>query len=546
MMDEDTPSGPRQPSMLRRLTRTTSFRFALITVSLFMVSVMLLGAFSYRATIGAAITGVEDQIDEEFENLQKIYQLVGLASLRGTVKARASSENRLLFNPYSSDSLYILIDSKTKQLPVRDLEEVPSEALTSDGAIEFEYRRDRRNLENTFLEPESFETRYAIGRLERFYDPQTGELEALIFLARDISDLVSIRMAARDVILTMALGTLVLALLLAFFSSRSFLVRIDRVNRTAEAVRAGDLSRRVPLSGAQDEFDSLAQNLNAMLDQIERLMDGMRQVSDNIAHDLRSPLTRIRNRLDTAITKPDADTQDILHKTAGDVDRLLATFNALLSITRIEAGEQTKKRMQRVDLISVVNEVLELYEPAAEEAGFDLVTDLTPAPEVLGSRELLSQALANLLDNAFKYGVLPDQENKDSRITPRIEIKVAPRPGGGALLSVADNGPGVPASDRARILNRFVRLEQSRSTQGSGLGLSMVSAIISFHDGNLTIGDGLARPAIDAEADGIAGGAGAGLGVRIAFPVAPKTRATSATKAARPSPGSDSPGIQSS
>ncbi|MCI5046416.1 MAG: HAMP domain-containing histidine kinase [Aquisalinus sp.] len=541
MIDEETGSEARQPSMLRRLTRTTSFRFALITVSLFMMSVMLLGAFSYRATIGAAITGVEDQIDEEFENLQKIYQLVGFASLRGTVKARASSENRLLFNPYSSDSLYIFIDAATKQLPVRDLEEVPAEALTSDGAIEFEYRRDRRNLENTFLEPESFETRYAIGRIERFYDPQTGELQALIFLARDISDLVSIRMAARDVILTMAVGTLVLALLLAFFSSRSFLVRIDRVNRTAEAVRAGDLSRRVPLSGAEDEFDSLAQNLNAMLDQIERLMDGMRQVSDNIAHDLRSPLTRIRNRLDTAINKPDADTEEILHKTAIDVDRLLATFNALLSITRIEAGEQTKKRMQKVDLISVVNEVLELYEPAAEEEGFELVTDLAPAPEVMGSRELLSQALANLLDNAFKYGHLPPSENHDGSIIPRIEVKVAPRPGGGALLTVSDNGPGVPVADRDRILNRFVRLEQSRSTQGSGLGLSMVSAIVNFHDGNLTIGEGLERPATG---EGEAATA-AGLGVRIAFPAPPKTRISGAAKGSRHDAGSDSPGVQS-
>ncbi|MCI5043667.1 MAG: HAMP domain-containing histidine kinase [Aquisalinus sp.] len=541
MVDEATGSEARQPSMLRRLTRTTSFRFALITVSLFMMSVMLLGAFSYRATIGAAISGVEDQIDEEFENLQKIYQLVGFASLRGTVKARASSENRLLFNPYSSDSLYIFIDAATKQLPVRDLEEVPAEALTSDGAIEFEYRRDRRNLENTFLEPESFETRYAIGRIERFYDPQTGELQALIFLARDISDLVSIRMAARDVILTMALGTLVLALLLAFFSSRSFLVRIDRVNRTAEAVRAGDLSRRVPLSGAEDEFDSLAQNLNAMLDQIERLMDGMRQVSDNIAHDLRSPLTRIRNRLDTAINKPDADTEDILHKTAIDVDRLLATFNALLSITRIEAGEQTKQRMQRVDLISVVNEVLELYEPAAEEEGFELITDLTTAPEVLGSRELLSQALANLLDNAFKYGHLPQSSDAESSIEPRIEVKVAPRPGGGALLTVSDNGPGVPVADRDRILNRFVRLEQSRSTQGSGLGLSMVSAIVNFHDGNLTIGEGLERPVMG-EGDTATS---AGLGVRIAFPAPPKSRVSSSGKTPKHEPTSDSSVIQS-
>lgn len=501
--------------MFLRLIRTTSFRFALITVSLFMMSVMLLGAFSYRATIGAAIDGVELQIDNEFQNLQKIYKLRGFGSLRGTIGMRASRQNRLLFNPYSSDSLYIFIDAQTKDLVIRDLEEVPSEALKTDRMVEFEYRRDRKNLDNTYLEPEDYEIRYAIGRLERFFNPVTGEQEAIIFLARDISELVSIRASARGVILNMALGTLVLALLLAFFSSRSFLARIDAVNRTAEAVRAGDLSQRVPLSGAADEFDSLARNLNAMLDRIERLMMGMRQVSDNIAHDLRSPLTRIRNRLESATKEPDTDFQEVIDQTSADVDRLLATFNALLSITRIEAGEQAKGKLQKVDLISVVNEVMELYEPAAEDAGFTLLTDLQQTPTIMGSRELISQAVANLLDNAFKYGHAPGR----SDIEPRIEIKVAPRIGGGALLSIADNGPGVPPEDRDRILHRFVRLGQSRSTQGSGLGLSMVSAIVRFHNGQLSIGNGLAN-----QQAGVApaGERSFGLGVRIAFPSSPK------------------------
>ena len=189
----------RENNMFLRLIRTTSFRFALITVSLFMMSVMMLGAFSYRATIGAAIGGVETQINNEFDNLQKIYTVAGFASLRGSVKLRASSENRLLFNPYSSDSLYIFIEAQTKELPVRDLEEVPAAALQTDDMVEFEYRRDRRSLDNSLLEPDGFETRYAIGRIEKFYNPVTNELEALIFLARDITDLVSIRASARGV-----------------------------------------------------------------------------------------------------------------------------------------------------------------------------------------------------------------------------------------------------------------------------------------------------------------------------------------------------------
>ncbi len=510
-MYEATNPESQKTNFWLRLIKTTSFRFALITVSLFMVSVTVLGAISYRATIGAAIAGVEEQIDSEFENLQKIYALSGFVSLRGTIGMRASRQNRLLFNPYSSDSLYIFINARTKQSVIRDLEEVPAEALKTNKMVEFEYRRDRKNLDNSYLDPEEYETRYAIGRLERFVNPVTGEPEAVIFLARDISDLVNIRTSARGVIYQMTIGTLFLGLVLAFFSSRAFLVRIDRVNKTAEAIRAGDLSKRIQLAGADDEFDSLSQNLNMMLDQIERLMLGMRQVSDNIAHDLRSPLTRIRNRVEDALNADDADLEAVLDKTSIDIDRLLATFNALLSITRIESGERAKGRMQKVDLKQVLAEVLELYEPAAEDAGFIIDAHIEPTPYILGSRELISQAIANLLDNAFKYAV----PEKGATRQGRIEVSLKPRMGGGALLSVEDNGPGVPVAERDRILNRFVRLEQSRSTHGSGLGLSMVSAIVRFHRGQLSVGDGLAYESLNNEGEEVTKH---GLGLRIALP----------------------------
>ena len=299
---------------------------------------------------------------------------------------RTDPSNRILFGPYTEQNIYVFIDPDNEDSVIKDFGELPSQALSTDDVVEFLYQ-------SRVPDEDRFELRHALGKLERFYAPTTGKLEAIVFVARDIENLVSIRSAAREVILRMALVTLLLALIIAFFSSRAFLARIDNVNRTARAIRGGDLSRRVPLTGVEDEFDSLADNLNAMLDQIERLMTGMRQVSDNIAHDLRSPLTRIRNRVEAALSDPEADREEVLRKTNMDVDRLLATFNALLSITRIESGERAGV-LSPVDLISVVREVAELYEPAAQDAGFELELNIQPTPSILGTRELVSQALS--------------------------------------------------------------------------------------------------------------------------------------------------------
>ena len=516
-MEQSQPDKARETNFVVRLLRTTSFRFTLTTVALFMIAVMLLGAFSYRATIGAAIRDVEEELLAEIDNLQGIYDLQGYRAVRGTIKLRTDPRNKILFSPNTEQNLYIFIDPNDPNSVIRTLAEIPNAALKSEGVVEFFYERTRRvaneNQSDRFTEITEYPE--ALGKLERFYNPATGKLEAIVFVARDISDLVSIRTAARDVILRMVIVTFLLGAVIAFFSSRAFLERIDKVNNTAQAIRGGDLSRRIQLGGTDDEFDSLGENLNAMLDQIERLMNGMRQVSDNIAHDLRSPLTRMRNRIEAALSDPSTDRELVLSKTTVDIDRLLATFNALLAITRIESGERSGE-LTEVNLTSVVREVAELYEPAAQDAGFELLMNIQRTPQILGKRELISQALSNLLDNAFKYG-----KSDIEGVTPTIEIKVAPRVGGGALLSVADNGPGVSPEDRARILKRFVRLEESRSTQGSGLGLSMVSAIAQFHQGELSVVPGLPNLA---EKPGIDAAEHYGLRVRLAFPPIPKNR----------------------
>jgi signal transduction histidine kinase len=265
--------------------------------------------------------------------------------------------------------------------------------------------------------------------------------------------------------------------------SRNMLRRVEQVNRTAERVVAGNLSDRVPLRGSGDEFDQLASNLNGMLDQIERLMTGMREVTDNVAHDLKTPLARLRARLELALLGGvDAAAQNAAIRGAIDeADRMLATFNALLSIAEAEAGAG-RGRTSPLDLAEIARGAVELYEPMAEEQGFALQFHGEPGAMVRGDRNLLSQAIANLIDNALKYGAGEGERPN--------EIRLSVHNGEGrAVLEVCDRGPGIPAGDREAVLDRFVRLEPSRSTPGNGLGLSLVRAVAHLHGSTVELRD---------------------------------------------------------
>ncbi len=270
-----------------------------------------------------------------------------------------------------------------------------------------------------------------------------------------------------------------LALGLGLLQGRTLLLRIDTLIDTARAIGAGRLQRRVPVSGRNDEFDELADQLNGMLGRIEELMAGLRQVTDNIAHDLRSPLSRVRNLLDVTLleTRDASEYRAAIERASADLDEVIRTFNALLEIAQTEAGS-FRGEWTAVDLGAVVAELGELYRDAAEEQGKMLELDVSPDLKVTGNRDLLAQVLSNLLDNAVKF--TPSGQTIRLRAVGQANQ---------VHLQISDRGPGIPAAERQRVLQRFVRLDAARSTPGSGLGLSLVAAAARLHGATLSLGD---------------------------------------------------------
>jgi signal transduction histidine kinase len=468
-----------------RLLRTTSFRFTLIYVVLFAGAVALLGAYLYTATFGDAAKQTDAVIDSEIGVLADLFSTSGSGMLTRVIRQRTA---------WSDDAIYMLIGAPSGAVLAGNLTALPPEALQAEGDF-FNFKFEKPLVDAAGREI-GIQQREARGKMMRFRASPDAEQSFLVVVARDVASREYLRSRTQAVITRAALVTVALGVVIGLLFSRTLLHRVEAVNKTSRAIRGGDLSQRIPLTGSGDELDDLSSNLNSMLDQIERLMHGMRDVSDNIAHDLRSPLTRIKNRLTDALEDGDRDVRDeALRATIDDSEKLLSTFNALLSIARIQSGEGAGA-LKPIDIVAIAEEMTELYEPAAQDAGFDLTLITAPTPPVKGSRELVSQAVANFLDNALKY----------AEGGSRIEVKVEPTRTGGAVLSVADDGPGVKPEDRDRIFERFVRLEASRTTPGSGLGLSLVSAIARAHGATIELKDGLKR------------GDGVGLRIVMTFP----------------------------
>ena len=276
----------------------------------------------------------------------------------------------------------------------------------------------------------------------------------------------------------------VLALVMALVLGRRILRRMDTIGRTAGDIMAGDLSKRVPVSNKGDEFDTLAQRLNAMLDRIQQLIRGMHEVTDNVAHDLRNPLTRLRNRLEVTLLEPRsiAEYQQTIGQGIEDADGLIKTFKALLGIAQAEAGSR-RAHWENVDLSVIARDLTELYAPLAEDKSQTLTVSNGEPVQVVGSRDLLAQALGNLLDNAIKY----------TPVNGVIQLRIR-RHADAAEVSVTDSGPGILESEHQHVLERFVRLDGSRHEPGNGLGLALVAAVTHLHQAELILAD--ARPGL--------------------------------------------------
>ncbi len=449
-----------------RLFRTTAFKLTAIFLAVFTVFAAFLIGYIAHNTSEILKAQMADAVDAELRSIELQYDRGGAAWLARVVELRSAQPGA---------SLYFITDPQGKRI-AGNVETVPAAILNESKDVAQLVPYMWRNEQGS--EPHT-----ALVRVFQFPDG----VRALV--GRDVSErdaLVSL--VRRSLVLTAGL-MVALGLIAWTFVSRRVLKRIDAIAETSNRFVAGDLSGRLEVTGTGDEFDRLAESLNAMLARIERLMVGLKQVSDNIAHDLKTPLTRMRNRVERALTMghSEPDYREALHATIDEADQLIRTFNALLLIARAEAGSSDAE-FATFDASDVARDVVELYEPLAEEAGVALkLQECTPIT-VRAHRELVSQALANLVDNAVKYA------DEGSR-TPEVVISVAEK-NGTVEFRVADNGAGIAEADRGRVTERFVRLEESRSKPGAGLGLSLVSAVAQLHGGELVLADN--RPGLAA------------------------------------------------
>ena len=442
--------------------RTTTFKLTLVYLAVFAVAVLFLLAYFAWNTNRLITEQIQETVDAEITGLTDQYRLSGIRRLVLVIQGRAQRPGSNLY----------LVTTFTGEALAGNVGSLSPGVLDRRGWVETAYRR--------LDEGEGAEHR-ALARVEQL----PGGFRLLV--GRDLDE----REHLLDIVfsaLRWLIGLLVvLGLAGGLFVTRRVLRRVDAMTGTTQTIMAGDLGGRLPIAGTGDEIDRLAGNLNTMLERIEVLMRGLKEVSDNIAHDLKTPLTRLRNRAEEALrsAKNEADYREALEATIDESDGLIRTFNALLMIARAESG-QGREDMADVDAAEIVRGVADLYEPVADDRGLGIAIDAPTPVTVRGNRELISQALANLVDNAIKYAD-PGPPAVNGAPAP-IEITVRGE-GDRILLAVADHGPGIPPADRGRVVGRFVRLERSRSQPGSGLGLSLASAVAHLHGGELRLED---------------------------------------------------------
>jgi signal transduction histidine kinase len=432
-----------------RLLHSATFRLALLYAVVFSGSVLLILGFIYWSTAAYMARQADQTIAAEIESFAERYRVSGRAGLTALIQERLSRRP-------AGASIYLLAAPDLTPV-VGNLRSWPRVEPDAGGWLVF-----RLGEATSRGDPEIHGARARSFRLRGGYQ---------LLVGRDMHELEVTQRLIRQATVGGLLIAALLALLGGAVTSRTSLRRIGAINATVAEIMAGDLSRRIPADDTGDDFSQLVDNLNRMLDRIESLLEGVKQVSDNIAHDLRTPLARLRNRLDELLKEegPAESRRDAVEGAIREADGLLATFGALLRIARIEAGAR-RAGFVAVELAPLVSGIRELYEPFAEERNQRLSARLAARPTVLGDPDLLSQALANLVDNALKYS----PEGGEIEILLKEEGK-RPR------VVVNDAGPGIPESDREAVFGRFHRLDASRSSPGSGLGLSLVRAVARLH-----------------------------------------------------------------
>lgn len=452
---------------MSKFLRTTAFRIALAYLVLFVGSVLLLFAVIYTGTVTLTERQTGDIIAAEIRGLEEQYGTRGLTRLAEVIAERSDDEG---------DGVYLLVDARGRSI-AGNLTAWPEGADTAEPWSDVTLlRRDGASRSPHAVRVRTFvlpgDLRLLVGR-----DVQAQE----VFKKR------MIQAFSWSLVLIVGLG-----LLGGWFVARRMLARVDAIGERASAIVGGDLSGRIAQDGSGDEFDRLSARLNEVLERNEQLLTGMRLVTDSMAHDLKGPLTRLKARIELALREPqpERDGRGTLADILAEAERALALFDGLIRIAEAESGI-SRSDFAELDLCRSVQSLAELYEPVAEERSIRFEIILPPALPIRGHGELISQAVANILDNALKY-------------TPAggiIAVRARALDSGGAELSITDSGPGIPAADRQRVLKRFERLDVARSTPGSGLGLSLVAAVARLHDARLSLSD-----------------AGPGLTVTLTFP----------------------------
>jgi signal transduction histidine kinase len=441
---------------LRTILAITAVRLSLAYTLIFGLVAIVIVLYMTASTAGILRRQIRDAINAEFAELAEIYREDGVSAFYREVERNAAAPG---------SNLYVVAD-KAGQILAANVVSIESGVIQTQGWTRHPFTYVRQTGDRGKHE--------AVARI--------GELPngMRLLIGRDLGEPERFRATVGRALMLSLAALLALGLATWVLVGRRALVRLDSVSRSAERILGGDRQARLPVSGGRDEFDRISEQLNSMLERIERLDTGLKQVADNIAHDLKTPLTRLRNKAERALTDGNGAPRDTLREIVADTDRIIAAFNALLTISRVDSGASAAE-MAQLDISALVAGIGELYDPAVEEKGGRLEAHVEPGLTARGNRELLGQAVSNLIDNALKYGFAPDA-------APELTLS-ARRSGASIEIAVGDRGPGIAPSDRERAMERLVRLDKSRSEPGNGLGLALVRAVAELHGGRLSLGD---------------------------------------------------------